>query len=165
MALLELDRNIKTLFARIACLPPLPQVSAASVVYVQNMLETVCCLCSNVISFQHCTLTLHIGTFQVFESLNLTAYDLSVDSLDVHADRNLFHRWGGGPGSEFAFAVVKAWKTVERVLARAVNVSALKRACSPALSFCLRSNPLIKCRARVLSHFNLGFANIRLRHL
>ncbi|XP_076800140.1 AMP deaminase 2-like isoform X2 [Clavelina lepadiformis] len=30
---------------------------------------------------------------EVFESLNLSAYDLSVDSLDVHADRNLFHRF------------------------------------------------------------------------
>ncbi|XP_054718894.1 AMP deaminase 2-like isoform X1 [Uloborus diversus] len=30
---------------------------------------------------------------KVFESLNLTAYDLSVDVLDVHADRNTFHRF------------------------------------------------------------------------
>jgi AMP deaminase len=30
---------------------------------------------------------------QVFESLNLSAYDLSVDMLDVHADRNTFHRF------------------------------------------------------------------------
>ncbi|XP_047493302.1 AMP deaminase 2-like isoform X4 [Penaeus chinensis] len=30
---------------------------------------------------------------QVFASLNLTAYDLSVDMLDVHADRNTFHRF------------------------------------------------------------------------
>eukprot|EP01112_Ceratiomyxa_fruticulosa_P010299 TRINITY_DN2716_c0_g2_i4.p1 TRINITY_DN2716_c0_g2~~TRINITY_DN2716_c0_g2_i4.p1 ORF type:complete len:463 (-),score=81.09 TRINITY_DN2716_c0_g2_i4:574-1962(-) len=30
---------------------------------------------------------------QVFESLNLTAYDLSVDTLDVHADKNTFHRF------------------------------------------------------------------------
>ena len=29
---------------------------------------------------------------QVFESLGLSAYDLSVDMLDVHADRNTFHR-------------------------------------------------------------------------
>ncbi|XP_022239123.1 AMP deaminase 2 isoform X3 [Limulus polyphemus] len=29
----------------------------------------------------------------VFKSLNMTAYDLSVDSLDVHADRNTFHRF------------------------------------------------------------------------
>jgi AMP deaminase len=34
-------------------------------------------------------MTLH----EVFESLNLTAYDLSVDMLDVHADRNTFHRF------------------------------------------------------------------------
>ncbi|XP_078454689.1 AMP deaminase 2 isoform X3 [Lampetra planeri] len=30
---------------------------------------------------------------QVFEDLNLTAFDLSVDMLDVHADRNTFHRF------------------------------------------------------------------------
>ncbi|KFM77926.1 AMP deaminase 2, partial [Stegodyphus mimosarum] len=30
---------------------------------------------------------------EVFDSLNLTAYDLSVDVLDVHADRNTFHRF------------------------------------------------------------------------
>ncbi|GAB6026355.1 AMP deaminase 2 [Chamberlinius hualienensis] len=30
---------------------------------------------------------------EVFESMNLTAYDLSVDMLDVHADRNTFHRF------------------------------------------------------------------------
>ncbi|KAK6635399.1 AMP deaminase 2 [Polyplax serrata] len=30
---------------------------------------------------------------QVFESMNLTAYDLTVDMLDVHADRNTFHRF------------------------------------------------------------------------
>merc|ERR1719435_211086 len=30
---------------------------------------------------------------EVFESLNLTAYDLTVDMLDVHADRNTFHRF------------------------------------------------------------------------
>jgi len=29
----------------------------------------------------------------VFESMNLTAYDLTVDMLDVHADRNTFHRF------------------------------------------------------------------------
>ena len=29
---------------------------------------------------------------QVFASMNLSAYDLSVDMLDVHADRNTFHR-------------------------------------------------------------------------
>jgi AMP deaminase len=32
---------------------------------------------------------------EVFESLNLTPYDLSVDTLDVHADKNIFHRWAG----------------------------------------------------------------------
>ncbi|XP_064618252.1 LOW QUALITY PROTEIN: AMP deaminase 2-like [Liolophura sinensis] len=30
---------------------------------------------------------------QVFETLNLTPYDLNVDMLDVHADRNTFHRF------------------------------------------------------------------------
>ncbi|KAL7640292.1 UNVERIFIED_CONTAM: hypothetical protein RMT77_009706 [Armadillidium vulgare] len=30
---------------------------------------------------------------QVFASMNLTAHDLSVDMLDVHADRNTFHRF------------------------------------------------------------------------
>ncbi|MPC46708.1 AMP deaminase 2 [Portunus trituberculatus] len=30
---------------------------------------------------------------EVFASMNLTAYDLSVDMLDVHADRNTFHRY------------------------------------------------------------------------
>ncbi|XP_023649199.1 AMP deaminase 2 isoform X2 [Paramormyrops kingsleyae] len=30
---------------------------------------------------------------EVFESMNLTAFDLSVDTLDVHADRNTFHRF------------------------------------------------------------------------
>ncbi|KAG9485430.1 hypothetical protein GDO78_008478, partial [Eleutherodactylus coqui] len=30
---------------------------------------------------------------QVFQNMNLTAYDLSVDTLDVHADRNTFHRF------------------------------------------------------------------------
>eukprot|EP00887_Chlorella_sp_A99_P005265 scaffold1.g5265.t1 len=30
---------------------------------------------------------------EVFESLNLTAYHLNVDTLDVHADKNIFHRF------------------------------------------------------------------------
>nr|XP_020463438.1 AMP deaminase 2-like isoform X1 [Monopterus albus] len=30
---------------------------------------------------------------EVFESMNLTAYGLSVDTLDMHADRNTFHRF------------------------------------------------------------------------
>lgn len=29
---------------------------------------------------------------EVFESLNLTPYHLNVDTLDVHADKNIFHR-------------------------------------------------------------------------
>ncbi|XP_059424856.1 AMP deaminase 2-like [Carassius carassius] len=30
---------------------------------------------------------------EVFENMNLTAYDLSVDTLEMHADRNTFHRF------------------------------------------------------------------------
>ncbi|OQR69067.1 AMP deaminase 2-like [Tropilaelaps mercedesae] len=30
---------------------------------------------------------------QVFQKMNLTAYELSVDTLDMHADRNTFHRF------------------------------------------------------------------------
>uniref|UniRef100_A0A8C6TT79 AMP deaminase n=1 Tax=Neogobius melanostomus TaxID=47308 RepID=A0A8C6TT79_9GOBI len=30
---------------------------------------------------------------EVFESMHLTAFDLSVDTLDMHADRNTFHRF------------------------------------------------------------------------
>lgn len=30
---------------------------------------------------------------EVFKSLNLTPYDLSVDTLDVHADKNVLHRF------------------------------------------------------------------------
>lgn len=30
---------------------------------------------------------------QVFKSMNLSSYDLTVDMLDVHADRNTFHRF------------------------------------------------------------------------
>jgi hypothetical protein len=30
---------------------------------------------------------------EVFESLNLTAYDLNVDTLDMHADSSIFHRF------------------------------------------------------------------------
>lgn len=30
---------------------------------------------------------------EVFESMRLTTYDLTVDMLDVHADRNAFHRF------------------------------------------------------------------------
>jgi len=33
------------------------------------------------------------SSIQVFESLNLTAYHLSVDTLDVHADNTTFHRF------------------------------------------------------------------------
>lgn len=29
---------------------------------------------------------------EVFKTMNLTAYDLTVDMLDMHADRNTFHR-------------------------------------------------------------------------
>ena len=30
---------------------------------------------------------------QVFDSLNLTAYDLSIDTLDMHAHQDSFHRF------------------------------------------------------------------------
>ena len=30
---------------------------------------------------------------QVFESLKLTGYDLNVDTLDMHADKSMFHRF------------------------------------------------------------------------
>jgi AMP deaminase len=33
---------------------------------------------------------------EVFESLRMTGYDLNVDTLDMHADKNTFHRWGRG---------------------------------------------------------------------
>ena len=29
---------------------------------------------------------------EVFESLRMTGYDLNVDTLDMHADKNTFHR-------------------------------------------------------------------------
>jgi AMP deaminase len=35
----------------------------------------------------------HLTLVEVFESLKLTAYDLSVDTLDMHADWNTFHRF------------------------------------------------------------------------
>ena len=30
---------------------------------------------------------------EVFESLRLTSHELNVDALDMHADKNTFHRW------------------------------------------------------------------------
>ncbi|BFZ25962.1 hypothetical protein BsWGS_29000 [Bradybaena similaris] len=36
---------------------------------------------------------LNMTLAEVFQSLNLTPYDLSVDMLDMHADRNTFHRF------------------------------------------------------------------------
>lgn len=35
----------------------------------------------------------HLTLAQVFESLNLTAYDLSIDTLDMHAHQDSFHRF------------------------------------------------------------------------
>jgi len=35
----------------------------------------------------------HLTLHQVFESLNLTAYDLSIDTLDMHAHQDAFHRF------------------------------------------------------------------------
>jgi hypothetical protein len=43
----------------------------------------------------HCRDGKYLTLREVFESLNLTPYDLSVDTLDVHADKNIFHRWAG----------------------------------------------------------------------
>ncbi|QPG75146.1 AMP deaminase [Brettanomyces nanus] len=34
-----------------------------------------------------------LSLFEVFESLHLTAYDLSIDTLDMHAHRDTFHRF------------------------------------------------------------------------
>src|ERR1700694_5702742 len=35
----------------------------------------------------------HLTLQQVFESLNLTPYDLSIDTLDMHAHKDSFHRF------------------------------------------------------------------------
>lgn len=35
----------------------------------------------------------HLTLSQVFESLKLTAYDLSIDTLDMHAHQDSFHRF------------------------------------------------------------------------
>ena len=35
----------------------------------------------------------HLTLAQVFESLNLKAYDLSIDTLDMHAHQDTFHRF------------------------------------------------------------------------
>lgn len=35
----------------------------------------------------------HLTLLEVFESLGLTAYDLSTDTLDMHADMNTFQRF------------------------------------------------------------------------
>jgi AMP deaminase len=35
----------------------------------------------------------HLTLAQVFESLGLTSYDLSIDTLDMHAHQNSFHRF------------------------------------------------------------------------
>lgn len=35
----------------------------------------------------------HLTLRQVFESLKLTAYDLSIDTLDMHAHNDSFHRF------------------------------------------------------------------------
>lgn len=41
------------------------------------------------------THTVHVvaALQEVFDSLNLTAYDLNVDTLDMHADKTIFHRF------------------------------------------------------------------------
>lgn len=35
----------------------------------------------------------HLTLEQVFQSLGLTAYDLSIDTLDMHAHQDSFHRF------------------------------------------------------------------------
>jgi AMP deaminase len=35
----------------------------------------------------------HLTLAQVFQSLGMTAYDLSIDTLDMHAHRDSFHRF------------------------------------------------------------------------
>ena len=35
----------------------------------------------------------HLTLREVFESINLTAYDLSIDTLDMHAHTDSFHRF------------------------------------------------------------------------
>ena len=35
----------------------------------------------------------HLTLEEVFQSLNLTAYDLSIDTLDMHAHQDSFHRF------------------------------------------------------------------------
>ncbi|XP_069697744.1 AMP deaminase 2 isoform X3 [Periplaneta americana] len=40
-----------------------------------------------------CTKGHNMTLREVFQSMNLTSYDLTVDMLDVHADRNTFHRF------------------------------------------------------------------------
>lgn len=35
----------------------------------------------------------HLTLSQVFESLHVTAYDLSIDTLDMHAHQDSFHRF------------------------------------------------------------------------
>ena len=68
---------------------------------------------------------------EVFESLNLTPYDLNVDTLDVHADKNIFHRRARVCACEcvrvrvrlFVCACVRAWA----VQARAASLSVWAR--------------------------------------
>jgi len=35
----------------------------------------------------------HVRPHQVFESLKMSGHDLNVDTLDMHADKSLFHRF------------------------------------------------------------------------
>lgn len=46
---------------------------------------------------------------EVFESLHMTGYDLNVDTLDMHADKNTFHRCvcggGGGAGGDAGYEI------------------------------------------------------------
>lgn len=57
--------------------------------------ETSLSLLLGYIQISHmCAFLNHFAITQpAFQSMNLTTYDLTVDMLDVHADRNTFHRF------------------------------------------------------------------------
>ena len=74
---------------------------------------------------------------QVFERIGLTCYDLSIDSLDVHADRDTFHRFDKFNAkynplgqSELRDIFLKTDNHI-----RGTYFAEILRACSPALDF------------------------------
>ena len=77
---------------------------------------------------------------EVFESLNLTAHDLNVDMLDVHADKTIFHRFdkfnlkynpfGQSRLREIFIKQVRALQSACKALARIHVVTPLMRAAS-----------------------------------